>query len=102
MSRLDELVAEAADDPDTIGLLLHGSRARGLERPGSDYDLIRIVTEPAWLDREGRDALHVQEGDVDTAYTTLARLEGHAENPSWHTPAFLDARLLLDRTGEVA
>lgn len=102
MARLDELIAEAADDPDTIGLLLHGSRARGTDRPDSDYDLIRVLTDPAWQERKDRNDLHVQGDGVDTAYTNLARLEWHAENLGWNTPALLTARVLLDESGEVA
>ena len=100
MSRLDELVAEADADPDTVALLLHGSRARGAERPESDYDLFRFLTEDAYARRPKSD-LHVKDGDVDTAYASVSRLRELAEKPAWQTSAFVTARLLLDKTGEV-
>ena len=45
MSVLDELVREVAADPDSIGLILHGSRAAGVDGPDSDFDLMRVVTD---------------------------------------------------------
>lgn len=101
MTDLDTLVREAEEDPDTIGLFLHGSRGAGQERPGSDYDLIRVVTDEEYSSREAAGALQVKAADTDTVYTTLARLDHHAANPDWNTAGFLAARLLFDRTGEV-
>jgi len=59
---LAELIETVRDDPETIGLLLHGSRSVGRHRADSDYDLIRIVTADAYEARrvaleEDRDAL---------------------------------------------
>jgi hypothetical protein len=36
---LTALVREAADDPETIGLILSGSRSAGCADEASDYDL---------------------------------------------------------------
>jgi hypothetical protein len=47
-------VAAVEADADTVGLLLHRSRAGGREREGSDYDLVRIITEDAYAARERR------------------------------------------------
>jgi hypothetical protein len=44
---LSSYVAAVEADDGTVGLLLHGSRAGGRAREGSDYDLIRIITEDA-------------------------------------------------------
>lgn len=41
---LTAIVAAAEREPETVGLLLHGSRAGGEPRPDSDYDLIQVVT----------------------------------------------------------
>ena len=49
---MPQLIAEVRDDPETLGLLLHGSRAVGTHRPDSDYDLIRVVTEQAYAARK--------------------------------------------------
>jgi predicted nucleotidyltransferase len=44
---LRSYVEALTEDPDTVGVLLHGSRASGRHRADSDYDLIRIVTPAA-------------------------------------------------------
>jgi hypothetical protein len=45
MDALTRYLDELRADDTTVGLLLHGSRALGLERSDSDYDLIRLVTD---------------------------------------------------------
>ena len=51
MTVLEELVGEVAADPQSIGLILHGSRAAGTDGPESDYDLLRVVTEDSLVAR---------------------------------------------------
>lgn len=104
---LAELVAQVRDEPETLGLLLHGSRAMGQHRPDSDYDLIRIVTEEAYRDRRARGALleHVDRGDrprLDVLYQTPHRIQHYVTNPDWSTATYVSARVLFDRTGEIA
>ena len=103
---LAELISDVRDDPETIGLLLHGSRALGTERPDSDYDLIRVVTERAYLARKVRGALVDRTSrDVgvktDVLYQCLSRIEPYVTEPGWYTPTYLSARILFDRTGEI-
>ena len=57
MSVLEELVGEVAADPQSIGLILHGSRAAGTDGPESDYDLLRVVTEDSVVARLDRGQL---------------------------------------------
>ena len=104
---LAELVAEVRDDPETLGLLLHGSRALETHRDDSDYDLIRIVTEEAYLARRARDALLEKinrEGrpKLDVLYQTPSRIEPYVKDPGWYTASYLSARIVFDRTGEIA
>jgi hypothetical protein len=100
------LVAESRADADTLGLLLHGSRAVDRHRADSDYDLIRIVSEPAFRARAERDALLERmtpsgQPKVETLYQTPARIEPYVSQPDWYTATYLSARILFDRTGEV-
>ena len=104
---LAELVADIRDDPETIGLLLHGSRALGNHRDDSDYDLIRIVTEDAYLARRERAALVEKiarhgRPKADILYQTPSRIEPYVAEPDWYTATYLSARILFDRTGEIA
>lgn len=104
---LAETVAAVRDDPETLGLLLHGSRALGVNRPDSDYDLIRIVNAEAYERRRGRGALvekvsHDGQPKADILYQTPSRIEGYVMDPGWYTPTYVSARVLFDRTGEIS
>jgi hypothetical protein len=94
---VDELLREVEADPDTLGLVLHGSRAAGSEREGSDYDLVRVVTDEAYE----RGPVHRKQGDTDVILQTPARLRRLADDRGWWTASFLGARVLVDKTGEI-
>ncbi len=104
----DELPAafrsEVEDDPDTLAVLVHGSRARGVAREDSDWDLIRVVTPEARTRREAAGApLHEkrpQEG-LDVVYDTPVLLRRLAEAPDWRTTGYAASVLVFDRTGEI-
>jgi hypothetical protein len=103
---LAQLVAEAAADPDTQGLLLHGSRSRGLARDDSDYDVLRIVTDQARAARAAAETLlelrTLPDGTrLDILYQSPGRLAEIAANPAWWTATYLHARVLLDKTGAI-
>lgn len=101
-----DLIAAVRDDPDTIGLLLHGSRAVSHERSDSDYDIIRIVTNGAYDTRRERGTLvekfTTDEGHkADFFYQTPSRIEKYVSEPGWYTATYLTAQVLFDRTGEI-
>jgi hypothetical protein len=98
---MDDVLAIVEADPASLGLILHGSRAIGAERPDSDYDLIRIVTAADHERREAEGRLHVKEGRADFFFSTLARLRWHAENRGWWTATYVTGRVVLDKTGEI-
>jgi hypothetical protein len=88
---LDELLEQARDDENVVGIVVHGSRGRGLHvHEGSDWDLIVVVREPGGSydsDRGGElEAVEV---------TSLANL------PKWMLPAVTWTKPALDKTGEV-
>ncbi|MBA2634070.1 MAG: hypothetical protein H0U86_13910 [Chloroflexi bacterium] len=106
-SFLAELIAEGRNDPETVGLLLHGSRALATHRDDSDYDLIRIVTEDAYAARRDRNALVEKSAAVglpklDVLYQSQARVERYVADPGWYTATYLSAKVLFDRSGEIA
>lgn len=103
---LADYVASADRDPQTLGVLLHGSRANDCARDDSDYDLIRIVTEEAYGVRRDRGQLHervtLEDGSVgDVLYQTPSRIETYVSAPGWYTATYLGARVAFDRTGDV-
>ena len=45
---LDALLEEARQDENVVGVVVHGSRGRGLHvHEGSDWDVVVVVREPA-------------------------------------------------------
>lgn len=105
MSVLDELVAEVTADPESIGLILHGSRAAGVGGPDSDYDLVRVVTDEALAARRDRDELRERRPgppEADVVYASPERLRLRAESTDGYTPMFVTAEVVADTDGQVA
>ncbi len=84
---LARLLADAQADPDTLAVVLTGSRARGHEHAESDYDVCFVRTVP--------EKQRVPE-DVEAACTTLDELR--SLEPYWWTDGVVAGRVLLDRT----
>jgi hypothetical protein len=98
-------VAAAEADAETLGVLLHGSRAGGRHRDDSDYDLIRIVTEEAH-DKRAPGTLHerstLDDGSIaDVLYQPISRLETYVTTLGWYTSTYLGARVAFDRHGDI-
>jgi hypothetical protein len=89
---LDELLRQVREDENVIGVVVHGSRGRGLYlHEGSDWDVIVVVRE-----RTGRyDSRH---GDRLEAF----EFESLTDLPNWMLPAVTWATPALDKTGAVA
>src|SRR2546423_2715309 len=102
---LAALVAEAAADPETLGLLLSGSRGAGSADEHSDYDIVWVLTDAAYGRRGEPELVRRRDAGqppVDLIYTCPANLARLAAEPSWQTFGYATARVLLDRTGELA
>jgi hypothetical protein len=102
---LDELVGEVADDPESIGLILHGSRAAGVHGPDSDYDLVRVVTDATYAARQERGQLREKRHGTlmaDIVYVSPERLRLRAESTDGYTPMFVTAQVVADTDGQVA
>lgn len=105
MSVLDEIAREVEADPESIGLILHGSRAAGVHGPDSDYDLVWVVTDEAYAARRERDALREKRPGTpmaDVVYSSPGRLRRYAESSDGYTPMFVTAQVVADRDGRVA
>jgi hypothetical protein len=89
---LDALLEEARADQNVIGIVVHGSRGRGLHvHEGSDWDVIVVVREPSGrYDSKHGSALESFE------ITSLSQL------PPWMLPALTWTTPALDKTGAVA
>ncbi|MGH3053497.1 MAG: nucleotidyltransferase domain-containing protein [Gaiellaceae bacterium] len=89
---LDDLLAEARQDENVVGVVVHGSRGRGLNvHEGSDWDVVVVVRE--------------QTGRYDSAERG-GRLEAFevtslADLPKWMLPAITWTTPALDETGAV-
>jgi hypothetical protein len=99
------LLAEAVVDPEVIGLVLLGSRAIGAVVPESDYDAVFVVTD-AVLARYEREH-HPLRGTLVTPPIDTADIWHMAPSTlqldrvvAWMLPAWAEAQVLYDRTGE--
>ena len=105
MSVMDEITAEVRDDPESLGLILHGSRAAGVHGPESDYDLVRVVTAAAYAARRDRDELRDRRPgppEADIVFSTPERLRERVEWTDGYTPMLVSAQVVADTDGQVA
>jgi hypothetical protein len=105
MSVLDEIAAEVAADPESVGLILHGSRAAGVHGPDSDYDLVRVVTDASYASRHERGELREKRSGspgADVVYASPERLRLHADAPDGYTGMYVTAQVVVDDNGEVS
>ena len=89
----EALLARARADENVVGVVLSGSRGRGLHvRETSDWDAFVVVRTLSgdWPQ---------ERGGLDLSELTLERF---ADPPDWARPALLWLRPALDKTGEVA
>ncbi len=103
---LAEIAAEVNADPSSLALILHGSRATGDASAGSDYDLIRIVTDEAYEERKAAGALLerrevIDAPKADVLYQSPSRLDWLADNPGWWTATYATAHVIVDKTGSI-
>ena len=103
---LADVAAEVNADASSLGLVLHGSRATGVDRPDSDYDLIRVVTEEAYDPRKAAGTLLERVTPLvgpkaDVLYQSPERLRWIADHPDWWTATYISARVIVDKTGDV-
>jgi hypothetical protein len=99
---LDALLAEAADDPGTLGLLLTGSRSAGLEDERSDYDIIWLLTDAAHDERKPAEAVLRFPGHPPAEIFYTCPRDFAAAEPGWWTYGNASGRVLLDKTGALA
>jgi len=88
---LDELLEQARQDENVVGVLVHGSRGRGLHvHEGSDWDVIVVVRELG-----GR--YDSERGGELEAFEVMSV----ADLPKWMLPAVTWTTPALDKTGAV-
>jgi hypothetical protein len=86
----DDLRARAADDPAVLGLILSGSRARGMASVHSDFDVWVIVAE-----RGGQWTVTRRSPELDEIVWTRDELAD--TGITWQRYSFRGAQVLLDR-----
>jgi len=105
---LDELIREGLDDPETVGLLLSGSRAAGMVTATSDYDVYWVLADEVY-DRRRTPGVPLRarreppdQPPVDLVYVCQRDLDRLPTMPGWWTYGYATARVLLDKTGAIA
>ena len=101
------LAAAAQADASTLGFLIQGSRAAGHADAESDYDVVWVLADDELARRDARgERAHVRESRdgavVDLAFTSPTELRKTALTPGWWTYGYATARVVLDKTGELA
>jgi hypothetical protein len=98
----EQLVREAAERADILGLMLVGSRGKGFENEHSDYDVIMIVKgEAVALLKEKFAAID----NVDLSICSLADFKAYAgwgSPEEWDRYNYAHVKILVDKTGELA
>jgi hypothetical protein len=97
---LEDVRRRAAADEETVGVLLMGSRASGSAMPGSDYDLVWVLTDAGMASRT--EPQQVKEGDFDVNHIGIGRMRERIEELDWATGALITAEIVCDRNGELA
>jgi len=87
---LEQVLARAAADPGVRGVILTGSRARGMATARSDHDVTIVVAEQAqsWRHSTRTDVLD----EVVCSLAALADTSVH-----WRRYSYRGAKVLLDR-----
>lgn len=89
---LEPLLERARADENVVGVVVHGSRGRGLHvDESSDWDVIVVVREP-------RGTYETERGRPVEAFEVTSLVE----LPDWMLPSITWTRPELDKTGEVA
>ena len=104
---LDDLIREAVGDPETVGLLLSGSRAANMATPTSDYDLYWVLSDSEY-DRRRVPGVPLRDRReppdqpaIDLVYVCQRDLDRLPAAPGWWTYGYATARVLVDKTGDV-
>jgi len=90
MDIVDLVLARADADPAVLGVILTGSRARGLATPRSDCDVTIVVAEQAVAWRH-----NTRTAELDEVVCTLQALADTSVH--WQRYAYRGAKVLLDR-----
>jgi hypothetical protein len=94
---------DAESDPNILGCFLSGSRGKGFEHNGSDYDLSIVVDDDVVI--EYSQALRAREvPGVDLWVRSLSELREYAgwlSETHWDRYDFAHVRALIDKTGEI-
>ncbi|MFC0507241.1 nucleotidyltransferase domain-containing protein [Micromonospora costi] len=90
MTDVNDLVARAYGDPAVVGMVLTGSRARGLATRYSDIDLCVVVSERRESWWQGR-----RTAEVDAFVCTVDELADTSD--IWQRYAFRGAQVLVDK-----
>jgi predicted nucleotidyltransferase len=96
---LEPLLPELISDPNTVGILLNGSHARGEAYPGSDVDLMVFLTPGESKPFETRE---LEGHTVEIHWRDLGKASMRLIERPMEVYRYLDAEILHDPDGQVA
>lgn len=105
MTSYDDVLKDAKENDDILGLILLGSRGKGFENPDSDYDMAMIAKDENTESLQSRyDSFEMP--DIDLSVWSLAYFKKYAgwENSDsswWDRYDYAHVKVLVDKTSGV-
>lgn len=102
-NKFGQLIAESAADDNIIGMFLGGSRGKGFENDGSDYD-IRLVVKDEVIFEYGQKYPKYFSPGIDIAVMSFSEFQNYARwgsDTAWDRYEFVRAKALVDKNGMI-
>ncbi|MFA6047290.1 MAG: hypothetical protein WCV59_02400 [Parcubacteria group bacterium] len=99
----NQILEEAKNDDNIIGLFLKGSRGKGFENGKSDYD-IKIIVKDEVAEEYKTKYSNIDNPDIDLSVQSLSEFREYAEwgtDFAWDRYDFARVKAIIDKTGEI-
>lgn len=97
---LKDMVEQAQDDHNTLGMVLFGSVASNTEKWNSDIDILYIYHKHA--PNSGLVKHYISGVVIDKFYTTLENLDENHQTVPYLLYMFAEGKILFDRSGSIS
>lgn len=102
-NKFGQLIAESAADDNIIGMFLGGSRGKGFENDGSDYDIRLVVKDEVTFEYVQKYPKYFSPG-IDIAVISFSEFQNYARwgsDTAWDRYEYTRAKALVDKNGMI-